>query len=118
MQTSEVLQIAVGTAIAVVDPFSENRKQYEDGVRTTRPNRVKFGKRVNDHRYTSHTSTGRSHSQDIGDFVLTSERNFGFLMEFDSGNGSYYAVVKPRNVISTREEYEAFWIPELARLEQ
>lgn len=117
MQTNEVLQIAVGVEVALIDPNGENRKQYETSVQNVRPQRVRYGKRVSDIRYSPRTRNNRTWSEDLNDFVSTSERNYGFLMEVENSGKPYYVVVKPKNFISTRAEYEGFWIPELARLE-
>lgn len=116
MQTNELLKIAIGVELAVIDPFSENRKQYENEPKDVRPQRIKYAKRVNDYRYKLKPTNGRKYSEDIGDFATTTERNYGFLMEVSGSTQSYYVVVKPKNVISTRAEYDGFWTPELARI--
>lgn len=118
MQTNEVLQIAVGVEVAMIDPNGENRKQYETSVQSVRPQRVRYGKRVSDIRYRTKTTNNRTWSEDLNDFVSTTDRNYGFLMEVENSGKPYYVVVKPKNFIATRAEYEGFWIPELARLEE
>jgi type II secretory pathway component PulM len=118
MQTNDVLQIAIGVEVAMIDPNGENRKQYETDIPNVRPQRVRYGKRVSNIRYRTKTTNNRTWSEDLNDFISTTDRNYGFLMEVDNSGKPYYVVVKPKNIIASRAEYEGFWIPELARLEQ
>jgi len=110
MLANEVLKIDTSLEVAVIDPSQVNRGRNETGIESVKPRRVRYGMRVNGLRYATKSKTGRSWSENLNDFTVTSERVFGYLVKFVLTNGNEsYAVVKPTNFIATKSEYQTYW---------
>lgn len=124
MLTSEILKVPTNVTWAIINPWKDNRKKFEQSIAQVRPERVRYAKRYND----SHYAMGQAHSENPLDFSKTQERNYGFLMELERTNSlgqpeNYYVVVKPSAFVAPKADYDNVWADilkaeELAKQEQ
>jgi hypothetical protein len=115
MLTSEILKISPQVEMAVIPENVHKRKKTEQ-LKDLTSDKVRFGKRVNNNHYAPRNKYNNITSLEKDDFFVTESKSFGFLYEIERGDGTvFYASIKPSQIVATRAEYDAYWIPEIER---
>jgi hypothetical protein len=111
MLSNEVMKYPVGTELAIISPHQSNRGRAEDSTATTRPDRVVMGKLLSKNKARRYAVSGLSWGTSAGDFLTTTDRDFGWLVEY---NNRVYSI-RSKEIVATSEEYNTHWEPVIAR---